>query len=154
MYELFPVDRVTLIACCLAGLALALAPGPGQALVVARTIEGGIRAGWMTALGLEVGTIIHTLGAALGLSAILATSATLFSTVKYMGALYLIVLGLLALQRAHKLLSVNGQFSPGNSGLFMNQARLKLTLIPGMPHDWSNAADQARVRSFITEWLN
>jgi threonine/homoserine/homoserine lactone efflux protein len=50
-------------------------------------------------MGLEIGTLVHTLGAALGLSAILATSATVYAVVKYAGALYLVVLGVLMLSR-------------------------------------------------------
>src|SRR5258707_12158580 len=76
-----------------AAAALVLAPGPGQALVLTRSITSGRRAGIMTSLGLNVGTMVHTVAAALGLSAILATSATTFSIVKYAGALYLIYLG-------------------------------------------------------------
>lgn len=77
-----------------AAFALVLAPGPGQALVLTRSITSGRKAGIMTSLGLNVGTMVHTVAAALGLSAILATSATAFSIVKYAGALYLIYLGL------------------------------------------------------------
>jgi threonine/homoserine/homoserine lactone efflux protein len=78
-------------------VALILVPGPAQALVLARTLAGGRRAGGLTALGLNVGTLFHTVAAALGLSAILATSALAFSVVKYIGAAYLIYLGIKAL---------------------------------------------------------
>src|SRR5258708_9053688 len=80
-----------------AAAALALAAVPGQALVVPRSLTSGTRAGLMPSLGLNVGTMVHTVAAALGLSAILATSATAFSIVKYAGALYLIYLGLKSL---------------------------------------------------------
>jgi threonine/homoserine/homoserine lactone efflux protein len=80
-----------------AAFALVLAPGPGQALVLARSITSGRKAGIITSLGLNVGTMVHTVAAALGLSAILATSATAFSVVKYAGAIYLIYLGLKAI---------------------------------------------------------
>jgi len=78
--------------------ALILVPGPAQALVMARTIADGRRAGALTAVGLNIGTLFHTLAAALGLSAILATSALAFSVVKYIGAAYLIYLGIRALK--------------------------------------------------------
>jgi threonine/homoserine/homoserine lactone efflux protein len=93
-------DTRTLFAFVVAASALVIAPGPGQALVVTRTVQGGQRAGWLTALGLQIGTIVHTFAAAFGLSAILATSSTAFSLVKYAGAAYLIGLGLRSLHRA------------------------------------------------------
>ncbi|MGH7718613.1 MAG: LysE family translocator [Gemmatimonadaceae bacterium] len=95
-------DGGTLLAYCLAATALVLAPGPGQALVIARSIEGGTRSGILTSLGLEIGTLVHTLAAALGLSAVLASSATAFTVVKYAGAAYLVVLGLLAFRQARR----------------------------------------------------
>jgi threonine/homoserine/homoserine lactone efflux protein len=92
-------DLSTLVTFGLASAALVATPGPGQALVLTRTLQGGTRAGVLTAAGLEIGTAVHTFAAALGLSAVLATSATAFSVVKYLGAAYLVVLGLLALGR-------------------------------------------------------
>jgi threonine/homoserine/homoserine lactone efflux protein len=87
---------------CVASIALVIAPGPGQALVLARTVEGGSRAGILTAVGLEIGTLVHTFAAALGLSAILATSATVFMMVKYTGAAYLVALGCLAILQSRR----------------------------------------------------
>jgi threonine/homoserine/homoserine lactone efflux protein len=81
-----------------ASVAIILVPGPAQALVVATTLSGGQRAGALTAVGLNIGTLFHTAVAGLGLSAILATSAFTFSLVKYVGAVYLIYLGLRALR--------------------------------------------------------
>jgi threonine/homoserine/homoserine lactone efflux protein len=97
----------TLVAYVAACVLLIIAPGPGQALIVARTLAGGTRDGVVTALGLQIGTLVHTVAAALGLSAILATSATAFSIVKYAGALYLVVLGVMALRRATARLPVS-----------------------------------------------
>jgi threonine/homoserine/homoserine lactone efflux protein len=91
-------DTPTLLTFGLASAALVAAPGPGQALVLTRTLQGGARAGVLTACGLEVGTAVHTLAAALGLSAVLARSAMAFTVVKYFGASYLVLLGLLALR--------------------------------------------------------
>src|SRR6185503_7132504 len=67
-----------------------LAPGPNQAMVVARSLNGGRRAGIMTSLGVNTGTAFHTVAAALGLSALLATSALAFMIVKLLGAAYLL----------------------------------------------------------------
>ena len=77
---------------------LILMPGPSQALVMSRTLSGGPRAGLLTAVGLNVGTLGHALAAALGLSTVLATSALAFSVVKYVGAAYLLYLGVQALR--------------------------------------------------------
>ena len=100
MLSLPPFDAATLIAYCAACALLIISPGPGQALIIARAVEGGARAGVLTAIGLQIGTLVHTVAAALGLSAILATSAAAFTVVKYAGAAYLIVLGILTLRRA------------------------------------------------------
>ena len=81
-----------------ASVAIILVPGPAQALVIATTVSDGQRAGALTAVGLNVGTLFHTAAAGLGLSAILATSAFAFSLVKYVGAAYLICLGFRALR--------------------------------------------------------
>jgi len=90
-------DPQTLFTYCLAAAALVAAPGPAQALIIARTIQHGRPAGFATIAGLQVGTFLHTMLAAFGLSAVLATSATAFTVVKYVGAAYLVILGVRAL---------------------------------------------------------
>jgi threonine/homoserine/homoserine lactone efflux protein len=107
-----PFDFPTLLAYSAASALLVAAPGPGQALIIARTLSGGTRAGVLTALGLQLGTLVHTAAAALGLSAILATSATAFSVVKYVGAAYLIVLGILMLRASRKPHSAVAKAAP------------------------------------------
>jgi len=92
------VDFPSYLMFLAASVALILVPGPAQALVIARTLAGGRRPGALTAVGLNVGTLFHAAAAALGLSAILATSALAFSIVKYVGAAYLIYLGIRALR--------------------------------------------------------
>jgi threonine/homoserine/homoserine lactone efflux protein len=85
-----------------ASIVLILMPGPAQALVLARTLGAGRRAGALTAVGLNVGTLFHAAAAALGLSAVLASSAVAFAVVKYVGAAYLIYLGIQAFRsRSH-----------------------------------------------------
>ena len=93
----------TSVAFLLATFAIIIAPGPAQALVLARTLSEGRRSGATTAIGLNVGTLVHALAAALGLSAILATSAAAFSLVKYAGAAYLIYLGVRALRSGEQV---------------------------------------------------
>src|SRR5688500_17468268 len=69
-------------------------PGPAVLYVVTRSVDQGRRAGLVSVLGLQTGTLVHVFGAALGLSAILLTSALAFDIVKYLGAAYLIYLGI------------------------------------------------------------
>jgi threonine/homoserine/homoserine lactone efflux protein len=118
MWQVF--DLPTLITYTLAGAALVVAPGPGQALVVARTLQAGTRAGVLTAAGLEIGTMGHVVAAALGLSAILAHSATAFTVVKFIGAAYLLWLGITALRKAGK----EAQAEPGQAGAVPSGSRL------------------------------
>jgi threonine/homoserine/homoserine lactone efflux protein len=77
-----------------ASLALTLVPGPAVLYIVARSVEGGRVAGLVSVLGIGVGGLVHVAFAALGLSAILASSATAFSVVKWLGVAYLIYLGI------------------------------------------------------------
>ena len=73
---------------------LAITPGPGIAYVVASTAAGGRTEGLASCAGTGLGGMIHVAAAALGLSVLLAQSATAFSVVKYIGAAYLVYLGL------------------------------------------------------------
>lgn len=80
-----------------AALLLAVTPGPGVMYIVARSVDQGRKAGLMSVLALASGNTVHALAAALGLSVILTTSALAFNVVKYLGAAYLIYLGIRAL---------------------------------------------------------
>src|ERR671913_647785 len=77
-----------------AALTLLLVPGPAVIYVVARSVEGGRLTGLVSVLGVELGTLLHVVFAAAGLSAIVVSSAAAFSVVKWLGAAYLILLGL------------------------------------------------------------
>jgi len=77
----------------LAALVLLVIPGPAVLYIVTRAITQGRRAGLASVLGVELGTLAHIAGAALGLSVLLMTSALAFSVVKYLGAVYLVFLG-------------------------------------------------------------
>ncbi len=76
-----------------AALTLAVIPGPGMLYVLTRTLRGGRREGILSTVGTGIAGMVHTFAAALGLSAILATSAVAFGIVKWLGAAYLIYLG-------------------------------------------------------------
>ncbi|HKW92698.1 MAG TPA: LysE family translocator [Methylomirabilota bacterium] len=77
----------------IAALVLLLTPGPAVLYIVTRSIDQGRRAGLVSVLGVHVGTLAHIFAAAAGLSALLAASATAFGVVKYLGAAYLIYIG-------------------------------------------------------------
>lgn len=77
-----------------AAIVLAIVPGPGMLYVLARTVRGGRREGLLSTAGTALAGILHTLAAALGISAVLAASAVAFAVVKWAGVLYLIYLGL------------------------------------------------------------
>ena len=83
----------------IAALALAFTPGPGITYVVARTVAGGRAEGFASCLGTAIGGMVHVLAAALGLSLIIAQSALAFNLLKYIGAAYLVYLGMRMLLR-------------------------------------------------------
>jgi threonine/homoserine/homoserine lactone efflux protein len=78
----------------LAALVLLLTPGPAVLYIIARSLDQGRAAGLVSVLSIEVGNFFHVLVAALGLSAILLSSPLAFAIVKYLGAAYLVYLGL------------------------------------------------------------
>jgi threonine/homoserine/homoserine lactone efflux protein len=93
---------MTLAPFLIAALVLAITPGPGMAYVVARTAAGGRAEGLASCLGTGLGGMVHVLASALGLSLLLAQSALVFTWVKYLGAAYLVYLGLVLLLRKAK----------------------------------------------------
>lgn len=90
---------MSLLTFLFAALVLAITPGPGIAYVVARTVAGGRPEGLASCLGTALGGLVHVLAAALGLSLLIAQSAWAFTLVKYVGAAYLVYLGVRMLVR-------------------------------------------------------
>lgn len=88
------LNETLLVSFIIAALIVLIIPGPGVLYVIARSIAHGYRAGLASVIGLSVGVMAHVVAATAGLSAILLTSATAFSIVKFIGAGYLIYLGL------------------------------------------------------------
>ena len=78
----------------ISGLVLSLAPGPDLAYVVARSAQFGWRGGAVATFGISTGCLVHVFGCAVGLSALLAASATAFMLVKWAGAAYLCFIGI------------------------------------------------------------
>ena len=87
-------DVHTLLLFMLAGLVLLVVPGPAVVYIVGRSIGQGRKAGVVSTLGIATGSLVHVVAAAVGVSAILASSAVAFSIVKYAGAAYLVFLGI------------------------------------------------------------
>jgi threonine/homoserine/homoserine lactone efflux protein len=83
-----------------ASIALLLTPGPAVLYIVTRSIDQGRVAGLVSVAGICTGTLFHVAAAALGLSALLVSSATAFAVVKYLGAAYVIALGVQTLLRS------------------------------------------------------
>lgn len=87
------IDWATLITYVAIVLGFVFIPGPATLLTVARATTSGTRVGVATGAGIAAGDVIHTAMAIIGISALIAASATLFSIVKYLGAAYLVYLG-------------------------------------------------------------
>jgi threonine/homoserine/homoserine lactone efflux protein len=104
---------MSLLAFAIAAVVLAITPGPGIAYVVARTVAGGRSEGLASCFGTGIGGMLHVLAAALGLSLVLAQSAVAFNLVKYLGAAYLVYLGIRLLLRKDQALRVEPVASQG-----------------------------------------
>src|SRR6266487_4957889 len=85
-----------------AALIMVFMPGPNTLYIIARSIQQGRMAGFVSSLGVQTGTLFHIGAAAFGLSALLLSSVLAFNAVKYAGAAYLIYLGLRTLLTKEK----------------------------------------------------
>ena len=91
----------------LSGLLLNITPGPDTAYIIGRSVQFGWRGGVAAAIGISCGCLVHVLGAAIGLSALLMTSSTAFALLKFAGAAYLLVTGVqMLLSRSRPLMKV------------------------------------------------
>ncbi|WP_458187898.1 LysE family translocator [Haladaptatus sp. NG-WS-4] len=93
------MDVATLSLFLGASIALIVTPGPDTMYVLTRGVERGRRAGVLAASGVSTGILVHTMGAVLGLSVLLRASAVAYSTVKIVGAMYLVYLGVQTLRK-------------------------------------------------------
>lgn len=91
------IDHAVLLTYSLIVLGFVFIPGPATLLTVARATTSGTKVGIATGAGITAGDFLHTIMAVVGISAIIAASATLFTIVKYLGAAYLVYLGLKAI---------------------------------------------------------
>lgn len=116
-----------------ASVVLITTPGQDLVLVMSRAVTQGAAAGVVTALGISSGLVVHTMLATLGLGVILRTSEWLFFTMKIIGAVYLVYLGVRSLLSAHEHLSLH--FSEARSmrrlyldGALSNMANPKIAV--------------------------
>lgn len=136
---------------------LVLTPGQDTFFILGRSLAGGRRAGIAAALGITAGSVVHTLLAALGLSALLATSPYAFMTVKFAGAVYLVYIGVRALlSRASGLPGegaregADGGWSAFRQGVITNLLNPKVALffLALMPQ-FISAVSTAKVAAFL-----
>lgn len=114
------MDLNSLLLFAVACLAINLIPGPDVIYIVSNTMKGKMISGLKAAMGLGVGYFVHTLAASLGLSAIILSSALAFSIVKWLGAAYLVYLGiqaLISMWRGNNKMVVDDNSKP-NGNLF------------------------------------
>ena len=130
----FLPDGDVLAAYTVACFVLFITPGPDMSLFLAKTVAGGRRAGIAAMLGAQAGCCVHTMLAALGLSALLAASATAFLALKLVGGLYLLWLAVDAIRHGSAL-TVRGGTKPEASawrtfllGLGVNLTNPKVVL--------------------------
>jgi threonine/homoserine/homoserine lactone efflux protein len=90
----------------LAALLLNLTPGNDMLYVAARSASQGVKAGIISSLGIMVGCMVHIVAAVVGLSAIIAQSALAFTIIKYLGAGYLVYLGIRSIMSKKKSLEI------------------------------------------------
>lgn len=124
---------MSLLAFVFAAVILAITPGPGIAYVVARTVAGGRTEGLASCLGSGLGGLVHVLAAAFGLSLLIAQSAWAFNLVKYVGAAYLVYLGLRMLLRrsqgdAAPTVSAQGARRAFTEGIVVEALNIKTAL--------------------------
>ena len=127
MFDYTLVHWITFLS---AAVLLNLSPGPDMAFILGQTISNGRQGGFAAMFGIWTGAFLHVVMAAVGLSAILATSAVAFTIVKWVGAAYLVWLGLQALfSRDESLVSDSSVEDPGLRSIYW-QGVLVSTLNP------------------------
>jgi len=141
----------------LLSLFVVMSPGIDTALITKRTISGGQKDGYRMALGITTGSLVHTVAAAFGLSAILMQSAVAFEIVKTIGALYLIYLGISSFITRRKKNETVHEAKKGSAfkqGLLSNVLNPKvamffLTFLPQFVRPGGETTEQLLMMGFI-----
>ena len=146
----------TLFSFLLASIALTLAPGPDNTFVVAQGISRGRRAAVTTALGMACGISVHTSAAALGISALLYSSAYAFTILKFAGAAYLLYLAFKSLKEQSLILRQENGTPPNGFAMFrrgfiMNVLNPKVALffLAFLPQFVSGGAGNAALQMLL-----
>jgi len=141
-----PLDQLLLFIA--AGLLLNLTPGPDVLYVVSNALRGGARVGVVAALGITAGCFVHIFAAAVGVSALMAASATAFAVLKWLGATYLVYVGVrLLLSKAESAIQLEAV--PAHSTGATGQNGLKTIFLRGF---WTNALNP-KVALFFLAFL-
>jgi threonine/homoserine/homoserine lactone efflux protein len=114
----------------IATIGLLVIPGPAVTYIVTRSIDQGRAAGLVSVLGIHVGTLVHIVAATVGLSAILASSAAAYATVKYLGAAYLVFLGVRTVLRTREDEDGQGSIRPASLSRIFRQGVVVNVLNP------------------------
>ncbi len=149
----------------LLSLFVVMSPGIDTALITKRTIADGRASGYQIALGITCGSLVHTLAAAFGLSAILMKSAVAFEIVKYLGAIYLIYLGISSFikrdnqannNKNHEIRKNQSAFRQGLLSNVLNPkvAMFFLTFLPQFVTEGSNVTIQLITMGCIYTFLS
>ncbi|MGK7924314.1 MAG: LysE family translocator [Spirulina sp.] len=128
----------------IAALALVVTPGPDMLYVIARSTGQGRKSGIASAFGVSAGILVHTFTAAIGLSSLLMTSAIAYNTVKYIGAAYLIYLGILTLAEKSKKHALKQP----------SKANLKTTFFQGFLSNVLNPKVALFFLAFLPQFVN
>ncbi|MBP0020844.1 MAG: LysE family translocator [Cyanobacteria bacterium SBLK] len=128
----------------IAAIALILTPGPDTLYTIARSTGQGRKSGITSALGISAGILVHTLTAAIGLSSLLMTSAIAYNTVKYIGAVYLIYLGIITLTEKRQNLPLKTTA----------KANLKTTFFQGFLSNVLNPKVALFFLAFLPQFIN
>ena len=150
-----PTDQLLLFIA--AGLLLNLTPGPDVLYVVSHALRSGARAGMVAALGITAGCFVHIFAAAVGVSALMAASATAFALLKWAGAAYLVYVGLRLLRPGPAAL-VSLDAAPAGAAQPQDASAYRAIFVRGF---WTNALNPkvalfflAFVPQFITPQMD
>jgi threonine/homoserine/homoserine lactone efflux protein len=133
----------------LAGWALNLTPGPDVFFQITQALKGGLRAGIAAMLGICAGCLVHVAAASLGVSALIAASSTAFTLLKWLGAAYLIYVGIQMLLTKPTPNAMNSEALRAYSMPSIGQKHLKTIFIQGF---WTNALNP-KVALFFLAFL-
>ena len=153
----FIPDTTTLFTYAIACVILFITPGPDMSLFLARTVAGGRSLGFASAMGANTGCVVHTMLAALGISALLAASPTAFFVLKIVGALYLLWLAVDSIRNGSALNVRTGEVKQSSfwgtffTGIGINLANPKVILffVTFLPQFVDAADPDARGKLFF-----